>query len=75
MRANIVVIACKVIGRDFELAAARDEAVVNMAAPLRIKTFLSLFHVLQQFTVFLITQQAVEPGKQEEAVFEFLVLG
>jgi hypothetical protein len=46
-----------------------------MAAPLRIKTFLSLFHVLQQFTVFLITQQAVEPGKQEEAVFEFLVLG
>lgn len=74
VRANVVVIACKVIGRDFELAAARDKAVVNMAASLRIKTFLSLFQVLQQFTVFLVTQQAVEPGKQEQAVFEFLVL-
>ena len=73
--ANVVVIACKVIGRDFELAASRDKAVVNMAASLRIKTFLSLFHVLQQFTVFLVTQQAVEPGKQEQAIFKFLVLG
>src|SRR5690606_13149340 len=75
VRANVVVIACKVIGRNFELAAARDKAVVNMAASLRIKTFLSLFHVLQQFTVFLVTQQAVEPGKQEQAIFKFLVLG
>jgi hypothetical protein len=57
------------------MKAARDKAVVNMAASLRIKTFLSLFQVLQQFTVFLVTQQAVEPGKQEQAVFEFLVLG
>ncbi len=53
--ANVVVIALKVIAGDFELAAAGNNAVVNMTAPMRIKAFLSALHILQQLAVFFVT--------------------
>ncbi len=39
-----------------------------------VKALVGLLEVRQQVTVVLIAQQAVEPGQQHQAMFEFLVL-
>lgn len=72
--ADVFIVKCQILGGNFHLTAAGDKMMVEKTASVGAKAFGDLFAILQHGAVALVAEKAVEPGQENQAVFQFDVL-